>query len=78
MSKLKDINVILLNDSELKSKEEIIADYLDILITCRKADEFYQCLSMFYDDVVMKTGELIIEKQIRKNAQILDELRENQ
>lgn len=71
---LSPANVIILG-SQLKSKEEIIQDYIDILVTCKKADEFHQCLSMLYDDTVIRTGELILEKQIQKNVEILEELR---
>lgn len=67
-------NVVFLG-SQIKTKEVIIQDYLDILVTCRKADEFYQCLSMLFDDVTIRTGELILEKQIQKNVEILEELR---
>lgn len=67
-------NVIILG-SQLKSKEEIIDDYIDILKTCKTANDFYQCMSMFFEDVTIRTGELILEKQIQKNCEILQELR---
>jgi hypothetical protein len=69
------VNLIILNVNQQKSKEDIIEDYIEILKSCKTGTEFYQCLSMLYDDAVIKTGELILEKQIQKNVEILEELR---
>lgn len=69
------VNVIFLNDSQLKSKEEIIDDHLDVVKTCVTDDDYKALLSLFYEEVAMKIGEMIIVKKIQKNIEILEELR---
>jgi Iap family predicted aminopeptidase len=69
------VNVIFLENSKHKPKEEVISEYIDILVTCKKADEFYQCLSMLYDDAIENIAEKIILQQIQSNIEILEKLR---
>jgi hypothetical protein len=69
------INVIFLDKSIQESRDEIISDYIDILKTCRTAQEFYCLFEQFYDDVVFKTSSWIIEKQIQKHIEILEEIK---
>jgi len=71
----QDINVIVLKNRAHYCKQEIIDSYIEILKGCRTVDEFQSLFDMFYDEVSLTVGELFVEKQIQKNAEILEEMR---
>lgn len=68
------INVIFLGKSIYESKEEIIFDYIDLLKSCKTAQDFHSLLDQYFDDIVERTGSWIIERQIQKNVEILQEI----
>lgn len=69
------INVIFLDKSIHESKEEIIESYIDLLKICKTIQDFYSLFSLFYDDVVYKTGSWVIERQIQDKVKILEEIK---
>jgi hypothetical protein len=71
------VNVIFLNDDPYQSKEDILDDHMDILDSCKSEQDYRSLMSLVYDAAVNKMGEIILQKQIRMNAEILEGLRNN-
>lgn len=68
------INVVFLGKSIYESKEDIILDYIDLLKSCKTAQDFHGLFDQMFDDIVERTGSWIIERQIQKNVEILQEI----
>jgi hypothetical protein len=69
------INTIFLEDRVHKKREELISDYVALLGSCKTVEDIYSLFEIFYDEVVVLVGEKIVELQIIKNAEILEELK---
>lgn len=68
-------NVIFIEKSIHDSKEEMIEEYIDILKHCKTAQDFYALFSLVYDDIVAKTGQWIIERQIQDKVRTLEKIK---
>ncbi|TVY09957.1 hypothetical protein [Paenibacillus cremeus] len=66
------INLIMLNNYE-EERYEHVDDYIEILKTCKKADEFYALIRMIIDDTRDNTLRDILTKNIQHQAKILEE-----
>mgnify|MGYP006976737337 CR=1 FL=1 len=69
------INVVLLEDRVHKKRDELILEFVTLLGDCKSVEDIYYLFELFYDEIIFLTGEKIIEMQIKKNAEILEELK---